>query len=210
VASGGHRSRRRARRQALARIGLGLIAVAACVSGRFAEAQQKRPSARPAPSIRPMPPVIEHDFDRLPPAVAKMRTRILEAAATGDIEAMRIPIEVNELPPIFQRDVAPPGDALAKLKSLSVDPEGRQILARLVNVLSHGFAQLEKGRPGEEYLFPYFAALPPAQWSVQDWHAVWRIATPESVRASIEANTYQGDRLAIGADGTWHYFFAGR
>jgi hypothetical protein len=156
-----------------------------------------------------MPPIIEQDFDKLPPAVAKMRTRILEAAVTGDIEAMRIPIEVNELPPMFMRDAKPPGDALARLKSLSADPEGRQILARLVNVLSHGFALLERGKPGEMFLFPYFAAVPPGQWSTQDWHAVWRIATPEAVRASVAAGTYQGDRLAIGKDGTWHYFLSG-
>src|SRR5262245_42804307 len=41
------------------------------------------------------------DVSTLPPQVARMRTAILAAAVTGDIEALRVPIDMNELPPML-------------------------------------------------------------------------------------------------------------
>jgi hypothetical protein len=174
--------------------------------------QAQRPPARQgqtAQPAKPLPPVIERDLSALPPAVAKMRDRLIEAARSGEFEAMRLPIEVNELPPMFLRDAKAPGDAMSRLKSLSADANGRQVMARILNLLDHGFAILEKGRAGEVYVFPWFAEAPFESLTPADWVDIWRILPADKVKAMADKKLYSGDRLALGKDGTWHYFLAG-
>ena len=50
------------------------------------------------------------DPDLSPPPVVAMRRKILDACATRDIEALRIPIDSNEVRPMFERGARrPPG-----------------------------------------------------------------------------------------------------
>jgi hypothetical protein len=55
------------------------------------------------------------DVSALPPAVQRMRQAILMAAASGDIEQLRVPIEMNEIHPLFAKTAVP--DPIAYLKA---------------------------------------------------------------------------------------------
>ena len=46
-------------------------------------------------------PVVEYDFSKLPPPVARLREQIIEAATTGDPEKLRPIIDANGEPPQF-------------------------------------------------------------------------------------------------------------
>ena len=78
------------------------------------------------------------DVSKLPPEVQRMRQAILQAAMSGDIEELRIPIDMNELHPIFSKDRTP--NPIAYLKSVSADGNGRETLAILFNLLTTGYA----------------------------------------------------------------------
>lgn len=188
------------------RAALSLIALASALPAWGQTA--KPPPAKPAAPKPPAPPRIERDPATLPAPVARMRERILEAARAGDIEAMRIPIEVNELPPMFKREGR--GDPLALLRSLSADPEGFDILARLVNVLEQGYAVTDPGTPRAVHVFPWFAVVAPETLTPADRVEAHRIVPPAVMAAWRETKVYAGDRLAIGPDGTWHWFLAGK
>src|SRR5262249_54976364 len=47
------------------------------------------------------------DIAKHPPAVQRMRQAILQAAVTGDIEQLRVPIEMNEIHPVFAKSHVP-------------------------------------------------------------------------------------------------------
>ena len=147
------------------------------------------------------PPI--DDPARLPPRVAALRAKILDAAASRDIERLRIPIEWNEVPPLFERGLrkGPGFDPLDALKARSFDGEGRESLAILEAVLSAPFVRIKRG-PFESYGWPAFAfqTSPP-----DDPDA--RVAHLRCVRfVDLGATPLPVHRVRIGADGTWHTF----
>ena len=76
------------------------------------------------------------------PLVVAMRQKILQACARGDIEALRIPIDWNELRPLFERGARRAGeDPVARLKAMSADPAGQEIIALLRAVLRQAFVR---------------------------------------------------------------------
>src|SRR5262249_2201589 len=110
----------------------------------------------------PAPAICEvqagHDISKLPPQVQRMRQAILQAAVTGDIEQLRIPIEMNEIQPVFAKSHIP--DPIAYLKSVSADGNGREILALLFNILTAGYAISNPGTKDEMIVWPYHAVIP--------------------------------------------------
>lgn len=144
------------------------------------------------------------DPSRLPEKVAAMRAAILAAARTGDIEALRTPLEWNEIKPEFAEITA--GDPIAHWKSVSADGQGRQILAVLLEILETPPAVLGAGTAGERYVWPGFAevdltALPPPLEVM-----LYRLVSPADVAEMRAGKTWTWWRLSIGADGTWHGF----
>jgi hypothetical protein len=143
-----------------------------------------------------------------PPRVAAMRAKILEACAKGDIEALRIPIDWNEMRPLFERGAKrPPGeDPVERLKALSFDGKGRETIDLLRTILRQPFVTVTKG-PTTLYVWPSFAVAPlvdPTPEERQIMLACVRFvdlhgAEPNGKPAPME--------IAIGADGTWHYFW---
>jgi len=73
---------------------------------------------------------LAHDVANLPAPVQRMRLAILQAAKSGEIEQLRLPIEMNELRPIFGRGES--REAIEFLKSISGDGNGREMLAVLL------------------------------------------------------------------------------
>ena len=96
---------------------------------------------------------ITYDHKDLPEPVAQARANLLEAARTGDIEALR---------PIFARQRVPPivdaydmsGDVIDNLRLQSGDAEGREVLAILTEILETGHVLI-----GEKSTATYVWAL---------------------------------------------------
>jgi hypothetical protein len=147
------------------------------------------------------------DPARLPERVREMREAILAAARTGRIEAMRGPLEWNELKPEVADNQ--PADPIAHWRAVSGDGEGREVLAALIGVLETPAAVLEPGGRGERYVWPAFAEMaldmlePPAEV------ALYRLVSPAEAKAMREARRWTSWRLVIGKDGTWHSFRKG-
>ena len=118
--------------------------------------------------------------------VKRLREQIIEAASTGDPEKLRPIIDANGEPPEFSFNEI--DDPIAYLKSLSGDPEGREILAILIEVLDAGYVHVDVGTPEEMYVWPYFARYPVDK------------LTPQPTRRTVQAGLC---RRLRGHEGLW-------
>jgi hypothetical protein len=148
------------------------------------------------------------DLARLPAPTLAMRERILAACATNDIEALRIPIDWNELRPLFERSGARPAgaDPIEVLMSLSFDRKGRESLRLAREVLTQPFVQITRG-PVTLYEWPAFARRPAPPADEEASRALWSCVRFADLPRSNEEGRPHVTRLAIGADGVWHYFW---
>jgi hypothetical protein len=144
------------------------------------------------------------DVSKLPSEVQRMRQAILKAATTGEIEELRLPIDMNELPPMFAKERVP--DPIAYLKSVSADGNGREMLAILYNLLTTGYAIKDAGTKNEMIVWPYHAAIPLSGLSPSQEVEIYRFLTPARVKEMAAAGKYSYYSIGIGRDGVWHYF----
>lgn len=133
-----------------------------------------------------------------------MRQAILKAVVSGDIEELRVPIEMNELKPIFAR--TPTGDPIAYLKSISADGNGREMLAILFNLLTTGYAIENPGTDAEMIVWPYHAAISLAKLTPAQEVEIYRFLPPARVKEMALKGKYSYYSIGIGRDGVWHYF----
>ncbi len=147
---------------------------------------------------------VGRDLTRLPLAVQRMRQEILKAATSGDIEALRVPIAMNEIPPVFTK--AAVSDPIAYLKSISGDGEGREILALLYNLLTTGYAVTNPGTKQEMIVWPYHAVLPLKDLSPSQQVELYRFLPAEKARPMFAEGRYRYFRVGIAPDGVWHFF----
>jgi hypothetical protein len=153
-------------------------------------------------------PTVEYDVAKLPTPVRRLREQIIEAASTGDIEKLRPIIDANDEPPIFSySDIG--DDPIEYLRSLSTDPEGREILAILIDMLDAGYVHVGVGTPQEMYVWPYFAYYPVELLTGPQIVELLRIVYPGDYEDMKTYGTYLSYRVGLGPDGTWRYFVAG-
>lgn len=147
------------------------------------------------------------DAALLPPRVAALRDKILAAAASGDIEALRIPIQWNETPPLFARaGTRPPGqDVIAFLKSRSRDGRGAEMLAIVKAVFEAPFAKVSRG-PFENYVWPACVLLPKED---EETRLILLRCTRFADLSAGPDGAPLPHRAGVGADGTWHTFWTG-
>lgn len=149
---------------------------------------------------------IEHDISKAPEPVRRLRQLIIDAASTGDIEKLR-PL-VNPGPNQARVD----GDAedpVAALKSFSGDPDGLEVLAIIIDLLSTGYAHVDAGTPDEMYVFPYFAGKPLNTLTQPEKVELLRIITAGDLADMQEYGNYSFYRIGISPDGQWKFFTAG-
>src|SRR5262249_37745083 len=139
-----------------------------------------------------------------PPQVQRMRQAILQAAVTGDIEQLRVPIEMNEIHPVFAK--AHIGDPIAYLKSVSADGNGREILAILFNILTAGYAITNPGSKEEMIVWPYHAVIPLNVLTASQEVEIYRFLPPARLKEMVAQGKYRFYSVGIGPDGVWHYF----
>ena len=174
-----------------------------------APAAPATPDAQPAtPDVANEPiPEVEYDFSKLPPPVKRLRDQLKEAAATGDITKLKPIIEANGEPPQFSfNDI---GDPIDYLKSLSGDPEGREILAILTEVLDAGYVHADAGTPDEMYIWPYFARYPVDKLTPPQLVELFKLIYAGDYEDMKNDGNYLFYRVGITPKGEWKYFIAG-
>lgn len=136
-----------------------------------------------------------------------MRARILAACRMGNIEALRVPIDRNEVRPLFDKSAgrAPGADPVATLKALSFDGDGRETLALLRAVLSQACVRERRG-PVVVYIWPAFAVAPPESPSAEE-RGVMLTCLRFADLARLGTGRPPFMRVGIGEDGVWHYFW---
>ncbi|HUS96045.1 MAG TPA: hypothetical protein VMX97_04820 [Hyphomicrobiaceae bacterium] len=147
----------------------------------------------------------------LPAPVSEMRDAILAAARTGKLSELLIPIQWNELPPDFGDMPATSSkrDPVPYFKSLSIDGEGREIMAILIKVLSAPAAVVREGRDIENnrtFIWPYLARLPLKTLTPAQSVELLGLVPRADYVAMVAGGTYTSWSVTIGADGTWHSF----
>ncbi|WP_181699176.1 hypothetical protein [Chthonobacter albigriseus] len=159
----------------------------------------------PSDPDAPLPEIHYGEAD-LPPAVARMRGLIVDAAKTGDVKALADLIAAAPVPPVLTSiDGGEPADILIAQSS---DPEGREILAILLDVLDAGWVRVGSGSD-ERFVWPYFAQIPPDRLSAPQMVELFRIITAVDFEEMRAAGAYVFYRVEIGADGAWKLFQAG-
>lgn len=184
---------------------LGLVHV--CAPAGEAWAQRAERKRAPAAQSATGNPLIAYATEALPPPVLDMREAILAAVRSGRIEDLRVAVELNEMKPVIAD--GPVGDPIAHWRQVSVDGEGRDILVILGQILEAGYVTLPLGRDLENnkvYVWPYFVAVPPDQWTPTQEAELQRIVPASSIEAMKRAGAYNFYKLGIAADGTWHFF----
>jgi len=133
-----------------------------------------------------------------------MREAILKAAVSGDIGQLRVPIEMNEIPPVFTASRI--SDPVAYLKSVSADGNGREMLAILYNLLTTGYAIVNQGTKEEMIVWPYHAAIPLNGLTPSQEVEIYRFLPPARLKEMIARGKYSYYSVRIGRDGVWHSF----
>ena len=144
-----------------------------------------------------------YDATALPEPVQRILRKIIVAAQTGEIEAMRPVLESNELKPM----VAPAhvDDPIAYWKKHSVDGTGRDVLAAMLNMLNSGFVLTGKGHDAM-YVWPYFAEVDITGLSPRQQVEFYRAVPPKGAKVMKEKGKYTYYRLGVSPSGVWHYF----
>ncbi|MBD8877913.1 hypothetical protein [Roseibium polysiphoniae] len=170
-------------------------------------ADDNAPLEEPAPAeTYPLPEVL-YDPSLLPTPVARMRSQLLDAAISGDIERLRMVLESNEVPPTLS--LIEIGDPIEFLKESSGDPDGLEILAILADTLDAGFLHADVGTAQEMYIWPYFARYPFHALTADQKVEMYRIVTAADFAEMEAFGVWLFYRVGIGKDGTLHYFVAG-
>ena len=168
------------------------------------------PVAAPAPATdnaaKPVP-TVEYDVSKLPDPVKQLREKIMAAAATGEPEKLRPIIQGNGEPP--QLSLNDIDDPITYLKSQSGDPEGREILAILIEVLDAGYVHIGAGTPDEMYIWPYFAEYPVDKLTPPQLVELFRLIYAGDYEDMKNEGAYLFYRVGITPKGEWKYFIAG-
>jgi hypothetical protein len=171
---------------------------------------EQAPAAAPAPATdnaaKPVP-TVEYDVSKLPDPVKQLREKIMAAAATGEPEKLRPIIQGNGEPP--QLSLNDIDDPITYLKSQSGDPEGREILAILIEVLDAGYVHIGAGTPDEMYIWPYFAEYPVDKLTPPQLVELFRLIYAGDYEDMKNEGAYLFYRVGITPKGEWKYFMAG-
>ncbi|MBO0142451.1 hypothetical protein JZX87_14890 [Agrobacterium sp. Ap1] len=172
--------------------------------GTDANSAQAGPAA--AAADQPSAEIIR-DLSALPAPVKAMRERLVEAAASGDIERLRPLIEGTPKPPQIMNNES--DDPIDTLKNFSGDAEGQEILAIMLDLLATGAARVDAGTPDEAYVWPYFIGKPLSELTAPERVELLRIVTAGDLMGMEETGNYNFYRLGISPDGQWKFMAGG-
>lgn len=169
------------------------------------EPQRRAAPANPQPYDGPVPEV-HYGAEGLPAPVAHTRQALIDAAKTGDIEALRAVFALSPKPPIVSSRTV--DDPVQFLKKSSGDEEGREILAILIELLEAGWTVRGAGTPEETYVWPYFADYPLDAMTPRQQVELYRILTAADVDEMRAYGEYLFYSVGIAPDGALMFFKA--
>ncbi|WP_321340292.1 hypothetical protein [uncultured Cohaesibacter sp.] len=152
-------------------------------------------------------PVILRDLGALPPPVWRMAKAIFEASQSDSLEALRMPIEMNEMPPSFGATAIDTADPVEQLRNLSPSGEDEEILNALFDTLTSGFVHVGQNTPYEAFVWPYFAYYPISSLNSEQREELRQLLPPEIFQQTMQSGQYSYFILGISPDGVWQYFF---
>jgi len=153
------------------------------------------------------PSEIIRDVDKLPAPVQKLRQQMIEAAASGDVEKLRVLLGTGPNQTLMMNNDGE--DPIDTLKTFSGDPDGQEILAIMIDILSAGAARFDAGKPDEVYVWPYFVAKNVDSLTPPERVDLLRIVTAGDLIGMQENGNYNFYRLGITPDGQWKFLTGG-
>jgi hypothetical protein len=149
------------------------------------------------------------DLSALPAPVTAIYNKILAALEKKDVEALRIPIDWNEVRPIFAKSGTYKAgtDPIDILKAQSFDGKGREIVAITRAVLSQPYVKIVRG-PVTLYEWPAFAKKPSPHANEDEARARWTCVRFADLARSNAEGKPRPMRIGIASDGVWHYFWS--
>lgn len=147
---------------------------------------------------------------KLPDHVADLRDVILTAARSGDINELKSAFEVSGSIPDL--GISRRSDPIKALKDRSTDPEGRDTLAAIIEMLEMAPATLPFGNDIENnliYVWPYLSTRPLDKLTPAEEVDLYRLVPPELAAEMRKKKRWLWWRLVIAADGTWTLFRKG-
>jgi hypothetical protein len=154
------------------------------------------------------PVEVIYDIGKVPEPVRKMREQIVEAAASGDLERLR-PLMGTGTEQTQVTVGEPTDDPIGTLKDLSGDPDGDEILAIMLDIVSTGFVHVGQGTADDMYVWPYFAEKDLKSLTPPERVELLRIVTAGDLSDMQEFGGYNFYRLGITPAGKWKFFTAG-
>lgn len=153
-------------------------------------------------------PVIEHDLEKLPPAVKQMRQKIIDAAKSGNVDNLKNLLgSPNDPTELSVSDNVQ--DPIKFIKEQSADGEGLETLAILIDLLNTGYVHLDSDKEEEIYVWPYFIAIPLDKLTKAETVEIFQIMTAGDLEQMKEIGTYSFYRIGITPDGKWQFFMTG-
>ena len=152
-------------------------------------------------------PEISADISALPAPVQATRRALIDAARSGDIEALRPIIAAQDYPPNVS--FGDPEDAVDHLRSESEDEEGRQILGLLLDLLEQPYAFHPDSGGETYYIWPYLAELDPNALTPEQTVDAYRLLDSAELEDMKQFGGWYYWRLFISETGEWSAFIAG-
>lgn len=152
-------------------------------------------------------PEISDDISALPEPVRATRQALIDAARSGDIEALQAIIAAQNGPPNVS--FGTPDDAVAYLKDVSEDDEGRQILGLLVDLFDQPYAFYPDSGGATNYIWPYLAEMDPNNLTPEQQVDAYRLLDSEEIEELKQFGAWYYWRTVISESGEWSAFVAG-
>jgi len=152
-------------------------------------------------------PEVYRDVSHLPAAVAATRTKLMQAAMTGDLEALRPIIEAQSEPPVVTFGGIE--DPIDFLRESSTDGAGRELLGILVELLEAPYAVVAEDEGREMYVWPYLAVMRLDNLTPPQLVELYKLVSHYDYESMLDAGGWYFFRVGIRADGRWAFFVAG-
>lgn len=152
-------------------------------------------------------PEVFRDLSRLPAAVAATRAKLMEAATTGDLEALRPIVEAQSEPPVVTFGGAE--DPIEFLRASSTDGAGRELLGILIELLEAPFAVVAEADGQEMFVWPYLAVVRLDNLTPPELVELYKLVSHHDYEDMLGFGGWYFFRVGIRGDGTWAYFVAG-